>query len=109
MELQELFEAERPDLVVFEASTQAGWVADLCAACGVKYAVANANGEAWKRKHVKRKTDRVCMVCMGTTTLSSDLLTILVRHGGQCYAGRLIATPTTWMSPGPPRSVQDGH
>jgi transposase len=48
----------RPDSVVFEASTQAGWVADLCARCGVKYAVANVNAEAWKWKNVKRKTDR---------------------------------------------------
>lgn len=57
-ELRELIETERPQLVVFEASTQAGWMADLCAALGVKHAVANATGEAWKWKNVRRKTDR---------------------------------------------------
>jgi hypothetical protein len=30
-DLRKLLEAERPDLVVFETCTIAGWVADLCA------------------------------------------------------------------------------
>jgi transposase len=56
--LREFLEQERPDLVVFEACTQAGWTADLCRSLGLKYAAANTNGEAWKWKNVKRKTDR---------------------------------------------------
>jgi transposase len=56
--LRELLERERPDLVVFEACAQAGFTADLCRTLGLKYAVANTNGEAWKWKNVKRKTDR---------------------------------------------------
>ena len=56
--LRQLFERERPDLVVFEACAQAGFTADLCRELGLKFLVANTNGEAWKWKNVKRKTDR---------------------------------------------------
>jgi hypothetical protein len=56
--LRQLFEQERPDLVVFEACAQAGFTADLFRELGMKYLVANTNGEAWKWKNVKRKTDR---------------------------------------------------
>ena len=56
--IQQFFEQERPDLVVFEACAQAGFTADLCRRLGLKYLVANTNGEAWKWKNVKRKTDR---------------------------------------------------
>ena len=56
--LRKLFEQERPDLVVFEACAQAGFTADLCRELGLKFLVANTNGEAWKWKNVKRKTDR---------------------------------------------------
>jgi transposase len=50
--------AEQPDLVVFEACTPAGWLADLCDELGLRYQVANTNGEAWKWRNVARKTDR---------------------------------------------------
>lgn len=56
--LRKLFDRERPDLVVFEACAQAGFTADLCRELGLKFLVANTNGEAWKWKNVKRKTDR---------------------------------------------------
>ena len=56
--LRQLFEREQPDLVVFEACAQAGFTADLCRELGLKFLVANTNGEAWKWKNVKRKTDR---------------------------------------------------
>jgi transposase len=75
-ELRELIETERPELVVFEASTQAGWVADLCATLGVKYAVANANGEAWKWKNVKRKTDRDDALKLARLAMLGELPTV---------------------------------
>jgi transposase len=46
------------DLVVFEACTLAGWVFDLCRDLQVQAQVANTNGEAWKWKNGKRKTDK---------------------------------------------------
>jgi transposase len=48
----------RPELVVFEACTIAGWLADLCAELGLAYRVANPMNEAWQWRKVRRKTDR---------------------------------------------------
>jgi transposase len=44
--------------VLIEACLLAGWVHDLCAELGVECQVANTASEAWKFKHLKRKTDR---------------------------------------------------
>jgi transposase len=57
-ELRTFLDAGRPDLVVFETCTVAGWVADTCDALGLPYAVANPMHEAWSGRKVKRKTDR---------------------------------------------------
>jgi transposase len=56
--LRRLLQDERPDLVVFETCTIAGWVADTCDELGLAYAVANPMDEAWSWRKVKRKTDR---------------------------------------------------
>src|SRR5262249_51182989 len=56
--LRQLFEQQGPALVVFEACALAGWLHDLCAELGLPCKVANTASEAWKYKHVKRKTDR---------------------------------------------------
>jgi transposase len=56
--LERLLGAERPQLVVFETCTIAGWVHELCERLGVPCLVANPNSEAWRWKNVKRKTDR---------------------------------------------------
>jgi transposase len=53
-----LLTAGRPDLVVFETCTVAGWVADTCSELGLRHLVANPMGEAWRWSKVKRKTDR---------------------------------------------------
>jgi transposase len=45
-------------VVVVEACANAGWVHDLALEHGLAVRVANTNGEAWKFKHLKRKTDR---------------------------------------------------
>ena len=57
-ELERLVRAARPAVVVIEACTLAGWVHDLCGTLGVRCKVANTAAEAWKYKHIKRKTDR---------------------------------------------------
>jgi transposase len=56
--LETLLAKHRPELVVFEACSIAGWVQDVCAGGGYKTIVANPNQEAWRWKNVKRKTDR---------------------------------------------------
>ncbi len=47
-----------PDLVVIESCGLAGWVHDICTDEGYEVLVCNPNQEAWKWKHIKRKTDR---------------------------------------------------
>jgi transposase len=46
------------DGVVVEVGGQAGWVADLCRTLGVEVRVANANGQAWRWRNVKDKSDK---------------------------------------------------
>src|SRR5262245_38891157 len=48
----------RPDLVVIEACSIAGWVHDVCTSKGYQVLVCNPAQEPWKWKHLKRKTDR---------------------------------------------------
>jgi transposase len=45
-------------LVVIESCSLAGWVHDICTEEGYEVLVCNPNQEAWKWKHIKRKTDR---------------------------------------------------
>ena len=47
-----------PDVIVIEACSNAGWVHDVCAEKGYRILVCNPAQEAWKWKHLKRKTDR---------------------------------------------------
>jgi transposase len=56
--LRSALERLRPGLVVFEACTVAGWLADICRESGLKFLVANTMSEAWSWRKVKRKTDR---------------------------------------------------
>ena len=56
--LSKALQRTRPDLVVFEACTVSGWLADLCRELGLKFLVANTMTEAWSWRKVKRKTDR---------------------------------------------------
>ncbi len=57
-ELARLISRHQPAAVLIEACLLAGWVRDLCAGLGVACLAANAATEAWKFKHLKRKTDR---------------------------------------------------
>jgi transposase len=57
-ELVKLLDKHRPDVVLIEACLLSGWVHDLCIEKGVRCLVANTSSEAWKFKHLKRKTDR---------------------------------------------------
>jgi transposase len=57
-ELSRLLARERPAVVLIEACLLSGWVRDLCVEQGVPCLVANTTSEAWKFKHLKRKTDR---------------------------------------------------
>ena len=72
-ELTRLIAVHKPDVVVFEACSAAGWLMDLCQELGVAYKVANTNGEAWRWRNVKRKTDRDDALKLARLTASGDL------------------------------------
>jgi transposase len=55
---REFLERESPGMTLFETSTVAGWVYDLCVELQLPCRVANPVGEAWQWRKVKRKTDR---------------------------------------------------
>jgi transposase len=57
-ELIRLVAKHQPTVILIEACLLCGWVRDLCTELGVKCLVANTTSEAWKFKHLKRKTDR---------------------------------------------------
>jgi transposase len=57
-ELTRVLDKHRPDVVLIEACLLCGWVRDLCQERGVACRIANTASEAWKFKHLKRKTDR---------------------------------------------------
>jgi len=63
-ELTRPIDRHRPAVVLIEACLLAGWVRDLCAELGVPCLVANTSSEAWKFKHLKRKTDRDDALCL---------------------------------------------
>jgi transposase len=56
--LDRLLARHQGALVVVEACANAGWVHDRACAAGHAVKVANTAAEAWKFKHLKRKTDR---------------------------------------------------
>jgi transposase len=57
-DLRSVIDKKQPAVVIIEACLLAGWVHDLCVELGVRCLVANTASEAWKFKHLKRKTDR---------------------------------------------------
>jgi transposase len=57
-ELTRLVARHQANIVLIEACLLCGWVRDLCLELGVTCLVANTTSEAWKFKHLKRKTDR---------------------------------------------------
>lgn len=56
--VHDLLVERRPERVVIEIGSAAGWVKDLCAALEIPIQIANPSHEAWRWKNVKRKTDK---------------------------------------------------
>src|SRR5262249_30539325 len=55
---REFLQRTSPAMTLFETSTAAGWVGDLCRELDLPFQVANPLGEAWQWRKIKRKTDR---------------------------------------------------
>lgn len=56
--MTELIIDSKPDLVVFEVGTEAGWLSDICRNLNVPFKVANTADERWKWKRARAKSDR---------------------------------------------------
>jgi transposase len=65
-----------PSLLVIEACSICGWIADLARSLSIQVRVANPLGEAWKWKKVKRKTDRDDALKLATLAATDQLPTV---------------------------------
>jgi transposase len=57
-ELHDLLVEHEPDMVVVEVCGIIGWVYDLVRGLGIEIQVANTNDERWRKRKIKKKTDR---------------------------------------------------
>src|SRR5690606_4363215 len=69
----EFLVAEQPDRVVIEACDMAGWVQDLCQTLEIPVQVVNANGEGWRWKNVRNKTDREDALKLARLSAAGDV------------------------------------
>lgn len=56
--IHDLLAEHEPERLVVEIGPSAGWVHDLAVSLGVEVQVANPNGEGWRWRSVRHKTDR---------------------------------------------------
>ena len=91
-ELRRLIGKEQPMVVVIEACLLAGWVHDLCGELGVRCLVANTASEAWKFKHLKRKTDKDDALRLAQLYLLGQLPTVTLPPATVRQWRSLIAT-----------------
>jgi transposase len=96
-ELRKLIGKEEPAVVVIEACLLAGWVHDLCVELGVRCLVANTASEAWKFKHLKRKTDKDDALRLAQLHLLDQLPTVTLPPTEVRQWRSLIACRQTWV------------
>ena len=96
-ELQKRITKERPGVVVIEACLLAGWVHDLCGELGVRSLVANTASEAWKFKHLKRKTDKDDALRLAQLHVLGQLPTVTLPPTNVRQWRSLIACRQTWV------------
>ena len=94
-EMHRLLTRDRPTVVIIEACLLAGWVHDLCAELGIRCLVANTASEAWKFKHLKRKTDRDDALRLAQLYLLNQLPTVTLPPTAVRQWRSLIATRQT--------------
>ncbi len=74
--VQDLLERQGPERVVFEIGPQSGWVHDVVCSKDLEVEVANPNHEAWRWRHVKRKTDRLDALKLARLSAMGQLPTV---------------------------------
>ena len=99
--VRDFLQRHRPDLVVFETCTIAGWVADTCGQLGLACRVADPNHDAWRWSKVRRKTDRDDALKLARMAALGELPTAHVpgpearqRRGLVAYRTRLVGRRT---------------
>jgi transposase len=91
-EIVRMLDKLQPSVVLIEACLLAGWVSDLCIEKGVDCRVANTTCEAWKFKHLKRKTDKDDALRLAQLYLLGQLPTVSVPPSRVRQWRSLIAT-----------------
>lgn len=77
-ELDQLILWSKPDRIVIEICSSAGWVADLVEAAGIDLQVANTAAPAWRWSNTKRKTDRDDALRLAQMSALGQLPTVTV-------------------------------
>jgi transposase len=65
-----------PDRVVFEVSSLAGWIYDICSTLKISTQVANPNTQAWRWKNVKNKNDKKDALKLAQLSAMNQLPTV---------------------------------
>lgn len=89
--IHDLLVKDKPDRVVFEVGTAAGWLHDLCVTLGVRVDVVNPNDERWSWKKVKLKTDKTDAQKLAKLAQMDELPTVAIAPHDQRQHKKLIA------------------
>jgi transposase len=96
-EMARLLATVQPTVVIIEACLLAGWVHDLCGEVGVCCLVANTASEAWKFKHLKRKTDKDDALRLAQLYVLGQLPTVTLPPTTVRQWRSLIACRQAWV------------
>ncbi len=72
-ELHDLLVDLEPEVVVVEVCGIIGWVYDLVRSLDIEIKVANTNDERWRKRRIKRKTDRLDALKLARLTAMNEL------------------------------------
>lgn len=75
-QIHDLLVEYSPDRVVFEISSFAGWVYDICSTLKINTQVANPNTQAWRWKNVKNKNDKKDALKLAQLSAMNQLPTV---------------------------------
>ena len=76
MIIHQLIVRQAPQRIVFEIGPSAGWVYDVAKGFDVEVQVANPNGEGWRWRNAKRKTDRLDALKLAKLSAVDQLPTV---------------------------------
>jgi transposase len=75
-QIHDLLIEHRPERVVLEICSAAGWVFDIAKCLKIETQVANTNGQAWRWKNVRRKNDREDALKLAQLSAMNQLRTV---------------------------------